>query len=63
MVGVSCAVGNCYGSKAIKHRFPNPAKHIDLFNKWGQLCHNIRRREYTIEKSVPHTFYRARYRF
>lgn len=51
MVGVYCAVRDCYGSKGIKHRFPNPAKTLNLFNKWVDLCDNSRLiKEYTREK-------------
>lgn len=48
MVGIYCSVNYCwepYGGKAKKHRFPNPAKNLDLFNKWVLLCDNKRLRE------------------
>lgn len=48
MVGVYCSVNGCwepYGGTGKKHRFPNPAKNLDLFNKWVFLCDNKQLRE------------------
>lgn len=35
-----CAVVGCENTDAPRHRFPNPAKNMDLFKKWIQACNN-----------------------
>ncbi|KAJ8911914.1 hypothetical protein NQ315_014689, partial [Exocentrus adspersus] len=43
MVGIYCAVAGCwelYGGKSSKHRFPNPKKFPELFQKWIEICEN-----------------------
>lgn len=43
MVGIYCAVKGCWtpsGGTESKHRFPNPVKNMELFNKWVAICNN-----------------------
>ena len=48
-----CSVYNCYKDGESKHRFPNPAKNKELFNKWVLLCGNKR----LISEMTPERIY------
>lgn len=40
MVVIQCAVKDCDSSGSSKHRFPNPCKDPNRFNRWVLLCGN-----------------------
>ncbi|XP_050512206.1 uncharacterized protein LOC126888196 [Diabrotica virgifera virgifera] len=50
MPPISCCVKTCWKSPETKHRFPNPIKHKDLFDKWVSVIGNPELLEKTPEK-------------
>ncbi|KAL3278435.1 hypothetical protein HHI36_013756 [Cryptolaemus montrouzieri] len=51
-----CAVNGCWGLKERKHRFPNPKKDIQLFNRWVAICCN----ETLLEKTPEQVYSKSR---